>query len=254
MSLAELGRVRRGAPESKEAVRSPRRSITRSAVVCARLGAGHGSAASRATGRRAIRCSSAALDAVPDAERRRSAVRCGRLVRWALRTRCRATRARRCRCCEDERSSARRPRRIHVGYRGCVCHSLGEAYLLAGRLDEARRPGRPQRSTLVRGSTGTRPRGVGPPPPRRDRRASATAPTSRAAEAHYREALALAEPSSACAPSSPTATSASASSTAAPATSAKAQEHLTTATTMYREMGMTFWLEKADAELGGVER
>ena len=35
---------------------------------------------------------------------------------------------------------------------------------------------------------------------------------------------------------------------------AKAQEHLTTAATMYREMGMTFWLEKADAELGGVER
>ena len=35
---------------------------------------------------------------------------------------------------------------------------------------------------------------------------------------------------------------------------AKAQEHLTTATTMYREMGMSFWLEKADAALGGVER
>ena len=35
---------------------------------------------------------------------------------------------------------------------------------------------------------------------------------------------------------------------------AKAAEHLTTATTMYRQMGMTFWLEKADAELGGVER
>jgi tetratricopeptide (TPR) repeat protein len=34
----------------------------------------------------------------------------------------------------------------------------------------------------------------------------------------------------------------------------KAQEHLTTATTMYREMGMGFWLEKADAELRGVER
>jgi Tetratricopeptide repeat len=31
--------------------------------------------------------------------------------------------------------------------------------------------------------------------------------------------------------------------------SAKALEHLTTATTMYREMGMTFWLEKAEAEL-----
>jgi class 3 adenylate cyclase/tetratricopeptide (TPR) repeat protein len=31
---------------------------------------------------------------------------------------------------------------------------------------------------------------------------------------------------------------------------AKAREHLTTAATMYREMGMTFWLEKAGAELG----
>jgi hypothetical protein len=30
---------------------------------------------------------------------------------------------------------------------------------------------------------------------------------------------------------------------------AKAQEHLTTATTMYREMDMGFWLEKAGAEL-----
>jgi hypothetical protein len=34
----------------------------------------------------------------------------------------------------------------------------------------------------------------------------------------------------------------------------RAREHLTTATTMYREMGMTYWLEKAEAEvatLGG---
>ena len=29
----------------------------------------------------------------------------------------------------------------------------------------------------------------------------------------------------------------------------QAHEHLTTATTMYREMGMTYWLEKADTEL-----
>jgi class 3 adenylate cyclase/tetratricopeptide (TPR) repeat protein len=34
---------------------------------------------------------------------------------------------------------------------------------------------------------------------------------------------------------------------------AKAHEHLTTATTMYREMGMTFWLEKAEALLGTPE-
>ena len=29
----------------------------------------------------------------------------------------------------------------------------------------------------------------------------------------------------------------------------QAQEHLTTATTMYREMDMRFWLEQADAEM-----
>jgi hypothetical protein len=29
----------------------------------------------------------------------------------------------------------------------------------------------------------------------------------------------------------------------------QAQEHLTTATTMYREMGMTYWLEKAEQEI-----
>jgi hypothetical protein len=35
---------------------------------------------------------------------------------------------------------------------------------------------------------------------------------------------------------------------------AKAAEHLSTAATMYREMGMGFWLEKADEEPRGVER
>jgi hypothetical protein len=29
----------------------------------------------------------------------------------------------------------------------------------------------------------------------------------------------------------------------------QAGEHLATATTMYRDMGMTYWLEKAEAEL-----
>jgi tetratricopeptide (TPR) repeat protein len=32
----------------------------------------------------------------------------------------------------------------------------------------------------------------------------------------------------------------------------RAQEHLTTATTLLREMGMRFWLEQAEAELRGV--
>ena len=35
---------------------------------------------------------------------------------------------------------------------------------------------------------------------------------------------------------------------------ARAKGHLTTATAMYREMDMTFWLEKAAAELRGVQR
>jgi Flp pilus assembly protein TadD len=33
---------------------------------------------------------------------------------------------------------------------------------------------------------------------------------------------------------------------------AKADEHLTTAATMYREMGMTFWLKQAAAETGSA--
>ena len=35
---------------------------------------------------------------------------------------------------------------------------------------------------------------------------------------------------------------------------AKADEHLTTAVTMYREMGMGFWLEKAEGALRGDRR
>ena len=34
-----------------------------------------------------------------------------------------------------------------------------------------------------------------------------------------------------------------------PGTREQVQEHLTTATAMYREMGMTYWLEKAEAEM-----
>jgi hypothetical protein len=34
----------------------------------------------------------------------------------------------------------------------------------------------------------------------------------------------------------------------------KAGEHLTIAATMYREMGMTFWLERAEALSGPVQR
>ena len=34
----------------------------------------------------------------------------------------------------------------------------------------------------------------------------------------------------------------------------QAQEHLATATTMYRDMGMMYWLENAEAEMAEFER
>ena len=56
--------------------------------------------------------------------------------------------------------------------------------------------------------------------------------------------------SAGCARSRRTATSASASSTVGSTTARGAEEHLTTASTMYREMEMAFWLDKAASELG----
>ena len=52
-----------------------------------------------------------------------------------------------------------------------------------------------------------------------------------------------------CAPSSPTAISASASSIGASVSATKHKRHFITATAMYREMDMRFWLEQAEAEM-----
>jgi hypothetical protein len=41
-------------------------------------------------------------------------------------------------------------------------------------------------------------------------------------------------------------------STGGPSEREQAQEHLRTATTMYREMDMRFWREQADAEMKGL--
>ena len=120
---------------------------------------------------------------------------------------------------------------------------LGEAYVLADRLEDARRSA-PGALDLAR---------------ERGQRAyeawalrllgeitAHARPSERDADGHYRERARARRASSACAPSSPTATSASASSTGARA-AREAAEHLTTATTMYREMDMRFWLEQAEA-------
>ena len=57
---------------------------------------------------------------------------------------------------------------------------------------------------------------------------------------------------SACAPSSPTAISALGKLYRRAGEREQAQEHLTTATAMYREMDMRFWLEQAEAEISGL--
>jgi tetratricopeptide (TPR) repeat protein len=122
-------------------------------------------------------------------------------------------------------------------------HSLGRAALLLGRLDEARRigdravessachPGFAAHALHLLGDIAIH-------PDRFD---------ADGGEAHYEKALALAEPrgmrplvahchvglGKLCRRRSQP---------------ERAAEHFTTATTMYREMGMTYWLEKAKAE------
>jgi tetratricopeptide (TPR) repeat protein len=131
-----------------------------------------------------------------------------------------------------------------AGGRGGISVPLGRAYFLLGRLDEARtlaarglrsasnQPGVAAHLQQLLGDIATN-------PDRFD---------GEVGEAHYREALALAEPRGMrpliahchlglgklyCRTDK----------------REQAQEHLATATTMYREMGMTYWLEKAEAEM-----
>jgi tetratricopeptide (TPR) repeat protein len=119
----------------------------------------------------------------------------------------------------------------------------GRAYLAAGRIDEATNYAREALAlTRQRGARGTEAGAL-----------SLTADIAAASgaangESYYREALALAEPRS-----------------MRPQVAhyhfglgklhrrrgdrEQAQEHLTTAMAMYREMGMTYWLEQAEGEL-----
>ena len=70
---------------------------------------------------------------------------------------------------------------------------------------------------------------------------------ARRAEAHYREALALAEPRG-MRPLVAHCHLGLGKLYRRTGKRREAQEHLTTATTMYREMDMRFWLEQAEAE------
>jgi class 3 adenylate cyclase/tetratricopeptide (TPR) repeat protein len=133
-----------------------------------------------------------------------------------------------------------------VGHRGGVYHSLGRACLLLGQLDEARRlanravessprqPGFAAHALHLLGDIATHPDGF----------------DAESGEAHYREALALAEPRD-MRPLVAHCHLGLGKLFRRTGKREQAQEHLTTATTMYREMGMTYWLERADAGVAG---
>jgi tetratricopeptide (TPR) repeat protein len=127
---------------------------------------------------------------------------------------------------------------------GPTYSALGRACLLLGRLDEARRlcaravesaPGRPGFAAHALHLLGD----IATHPDRLD---------AESGEVHYREALALAEPRG-MRPLVAHCHLGLGKLYRRTGKREQAHEHLTTATTMYREMDMRFWLEQAEAEL-----
>jgi tetratricopeptide (TPR) repeat protein len=145
---------------------------------------------------------------------------------------------------EGEQLVASLAARDIVGTSGAGYHALGRACLLLGRLDEAgrlgaravesspRQPGYAAHALHLLG-------GIATHPDRLD---------AERGEVYYRQALTLAEPRS----MGPLVAHCHLGlgrlyrRTGKPE---QAREHLTTATTMYREMDMRFWLEQAEAEM-----
>jgi class 3 adenylate cyclase/tetratricopeptide (TPR) repeat protein len=129
-----------------------------------------------------------------------------------------------------------------VGFRGWIDLSLGHAALLLGRLDEAHalaaravedlpsQPGSAAYALHLLGDIATH-------PDRFD---------AERGEAHYRQALALAEPRG-MRPLIAHCHLGLGKLYRRTGRRQEAQKHLVTATTMYREMGMRFWLEQAEA-------
>jgi tetratricopeptide (TPR) repeat protein len=131
-----------------------------------------------------------------------------------------------------------------VGHHGWAYHALGRADLLLGRLDEARRlgeravessphqPGFAAHALHLLGD-------IAADPDRFD---------AERGESHYRQALALAQPRG-MRPLLAHCHLGLGTLYRRTGKREQAHEHLTTATTMYREMNMRFWLEQAEAEL-----
>ena len=132
----------------------------------------------------------------------------------------------------------------HVGFLGFSCYILGRTCLVVGRLDEAlrlgkralefspRHPGFAAYDRHLLGDIATHP----------DRFDAETG------EAHYREALALAEPRG-MRPLVAHCHLGLGKLYGSTGKHKQGQEHLATATTMYREMDMRFWLEQAEVSM-----
>jgi tetratricopeptide (TPR) repeat protein len=120
---------------------------------------------------------------------------------------------------------------------------LGRAALVLGRLDEARRLGNRAIEFLPReaGFAAHAQHLLGDIAAHRDRF------DAESGEAHYRKALALAEPRG-MRPLVAHCHLSLANLCRRTGKRQEAQEHLTTATTMYRQMGMDYWLQQAEAE------
>jgi tetratricopeptide (TPR) repeat protein len=146
---------------------------------------------------------------------------------------------------EGEQLLDRQEVRGIVSFRGWPYHSLGRASLLLGRLDEARRladqavqsssghPGYGAHALHLLGNIATHPDHF----------------DAEHGEAYYRQALALAEPRG-MRPLVAHCHLSFGKLYHCTDTHEQAREHLTAAAAMYRDMGMTYWLEKAEAEMG----
>jgi len=145
---------------------------------------------------------------------------------------------------EGEQLLKRHETRGIVSGLGWCYHGLGRASLLLGQVGEAqslgeraveyspRQPGCAAHALHLLGDIATHP----------DRSAAASG------EGHYRKALALAEPRG-MRPLVAHCHLGLAKLYRRTDKREQAEEHLAIATTMYREMGMTYWLEKAQTEL-----
>jgi tetratricopeptide (TPR) repeat protein len=145
---------------------------------------------------------------------------------------------------EGEQLLEEQERRGAIFPTGQAFHSLGRARLLLGRLDQARAIAARARETSSRypGWAAHAEHLLG------DIAAHPDDFDARRGETHYRQALALAE-SRGMRPLVAHCHLGLGKLYLRTDKREQSQEHRTSATTMYRDMGMTYWLEKAEAEM-----